>query len=258
MNLTRRRYGALAALALCASLATDPARAEIIVLGADYFSTIQPTFFTPLGVLNPLTGLPFGPGNTDTVVHRQADCSLSLGALGSSCTIPIEMVALSLVSTVDPNVRLRESPTSASAGQMTMRSDGTGTGGTFSSFFDVFFELSFDGGSSWIPQAALPLTSSGAAWMAADPVPPEVIVNGLVGDQNANRHTNKARDQFDFRLIGSVTEQHPGQGVHTAVPAGGVIPEPGSLSLVGLALLAASALGRASRRRSTAGDSTSS
>ena len=86
------RASALAAAALLHSAA----HADLVLLGSDYFETIQPTFFTPLGGLNPLTGLRIGPGTTDTIVQRQVDCSLSLGTLGSNCTIPIEMVALSL------------------------------------------------------------------------------------------------------------------------------------------------------------------
>jgi hypothetical protein len=45
---------------------------------------------------------------------------------------------------------LRESPTLPSLGQTTSRSDGAG-GFLISSFFDVFTELSTDGGQTWIP-----------------------------------------------------------------------------------------------------------
>lgn len=236
MNLTIRRSAVVAALALSAGWAAGPAQGEVVVSGSDYFSTIQPTFFTPLGGLNPLAGLPIGPGDTDTIVRRLGDCSLSLLISGSNCTIPIEMVALSLVSVVNPNVRLRESPTLASAGTMMMFSDGMGNGGSFDSFFDVFFELSLDAGMTWAPQGSLALSSAGTAWEAQAPAAPEVVVEGLVGDGNANRHTNKALNERDFRLIGVVSEQHP-LGRHSARPAR--VAEPGSLALVGLALLAA-------------------
>ena len=57
---------------------------------------------------------------------------------------------------------VRESPTMASSGQTTIQDLG---GGTFKidSFFDVFFELSIDGGVNWIPESNGPgrLTLSG-------------------------------------------------------------------------------------------------
>ena len=69
-----------------------------------------------------------------------------------------------------------------------------------------------------------------------------LLVDGLVGDQQANRHTDKGTNCptgmscVDF-YSGTVTEQEPG-AIHTAEHA---IPEPASLALVGsaLALLAA-------------------
>ena len=186
------KFAVRAAALAAAALLHSAAHADLVLLGSDYFQTIQPTFFTPLGAANPLKGLPIGPGTTDTIVQRQANCSLSLGTLGSNCTIPIEMVALSLISTVDPLVRLRESPTLASTGSMTITSDGSGTGGTFDSFFDVFFEISMDGGATFTPQGDLILSSTNTQWTTVEPVtPPFLFVDGLMGNQAANRHTDK-------------------------------------------------------------------
>ena len=259
------RFGT--ALSLAATMAASPARADIVLMGSDYFRTIQPTSAAGIGTL---AGLPIGPGDTDTRVQRKSDCSLTLSTFGSNCTVSIELVALSLISTANPLVRVRESPTLVSAGGMTMTSDGSGTGGTFASFFDVFFEISGDGGASWAPQGPLNLTSSGSNWTTIEPVDPRFLfVDGPVGDQNANRHNGKGIGQFDFYVVdaaGSVgTNIGPG-GVgsgsscptfiehshgpnfnHCTVPAR--IPEPASLALAGLALTAMVGLGRRSTRR---------
>ena len=237
------------ALALSVAL-VSPVRADLVLLGSDYFQTIQPTNFSPLGAANPLTGLPIGPGTTDTIVRRLGDCALSLFVNLSNCTIPIEMVALSLISVPNPAVRLRESPTLSSAGAMTMTSDGSGTGGTFDSFFDVFVELSLDGGMSWAAQAPLQLSSSNTHWTTS---PQGLQVHGMRGDQDANVHDIPgpmacqvgAGACVDFFLVGTVTETHPGVGVHTVVAA---IPEPGGAALVGLALAALGVLGQRQAR----------
>ena len=258
------RFGT--ALAVAATMVASPARADLVLLGSDYFRTIQPTSAAGIGTL---AGLPIGPGDTDTIVQRQGNCSLTLSTVGANCTIPIELMALSLVSTANPLQRVRESPTLVSAGGMTMTSDGSGTGGTFASFFDVFFEISADGGASWAPQGSLNLTSSGAHWTTIEPVDPLFqFVNGPVGDQNANRHIGKGSGQFDFYVVDAaggvgtnigpsgiggaggpctlIDHNHPQVLEHCTAPAR--IPEPGSLPLISLALAAMIGLGRRSTR----------
>ncbi len=236
------------AVALGAAAAAMPARADLVLLGADYFTTIQPTMFAPLGSANPLAGMAMGPGTTDTIVHRKQDCALMLGSNGSNCAIDIEMVALQLVSTVDPMVRVRESPSVQSIGTMTIASDGSGNGGSFDSFFDIFVEISFDGGGTWSPQPMFTLTQAGGIWSTIEQ---GLLVDGLTGSQTANRHTDKGTNCqagtgqpcVDFYVVGSVTEQHPGVGVHTAIPTP-QIPEPSSVALAALALLVLTGVGR--------------
>ena len=225
---SRRRW--IAAAFASVFFVSLPANADTVLLGSDYLATIPTTSFVGIGNLQ---GLPIGPANTDTIVQRQANCTITLSASGSNCTIPIEMVALSLQSTTNPLLLVRESPTLSSKGEMMLTSNGSGTGGTFtSSFFDVFFELSTNGGATWIPQQpGLPLTG-GSTWST---IPSGILVTGPVGDQAANFHTGKAAGQFDF-YPGSIIEEHPegaSAAMHSAMVA---TPEPGTWLLVATAL----------------------
>src|SRR4029077_4306857 len=66
--------------------------------------------------------------------------------LTSSTTFNTEMTQLDITG---PGFLLRESPTLPSTGQTTI----TDTGGQFhiNSFFDIFTEISLDGGATWTP-----------------------------------------------------------------------------------------------------------
>ena len=83
-----------------------------------------------------------------------------------------EMIALSLV-TGDPlpGAMIRESPTRASTGGSRLEDLGGGGGGGggyhIDSFFDVFTELSVDGGASWAPVMAKSL-DGGLNWMPGE------------------------------------------------------------------------------------------
>jgi hypothetical protein len=71
-----------------------------VALGSDYFQSQAGTQFNfggPIGLVN-FMGLPIGPGNTDTLVQRQADATIN----GSA--IPLQMTALSLESLAPVNV----------------------------------------------------------------------------------------------------------------------------------------------------------
>jgi hypothetical protein len=67
---------------------------------------------------------------------------------GATSFFDTEMLAMNVGGGTIP-VWIRESPTLPSLGQTTIRT--VESGYMISSFFDVFFEISFDGGSSWTP-----------------------------------------------------------------------------------------------------------
>jgi len=71
---------------------------------------------------------------------------------GDTRTFQTEMLQLNLSGgTLPPGVMIRESPSRPSLGQTTIRTVATG-GYVIDSFFDIFVEVSMDGGLSWTPQ----------------------------------------------------------------------------------------------------------
>jgi hypothetical protein len=89
-------------------------------------------------------GVPFGPGNTDTIVQRQGDATINGGA------IPIQLVALSLGSTApvlvggNPyNVSHMLDSTQLAKNVGTITIMGSTSGGTFTSSLNVFFDATF-------------------------------------------------------------------------------------------------------------------
>jgi hypothetical protein len=228
-----------------------------VVLGSDYFVTQPGTMF--MGV--PFTGVPTGPGGSDTIVQRQQNVDLGTGG-PTAGTTPLLMTQLELVSTAPTDFGLgtgfyyitlqsnRGGP--ATTGTMvinlTAGDDHTPSvpEGTFSSFFDVFFDIRLGSATGPIAQSTdLTLTNSGASW-DANPAPADILVPGLVGDLNANLHTNKIQNvdinNMDFFPVGVFQESHPGQGVHVVSTT--QTPEPGTMALVGAALLFLSRLRR--------------
>ena len=72
------------------------------------------------------------------------------GPVGLANVYNTEMLAMDLSGgTLPPGVLVRESPTLASTGRTLITPDSGGY--RIDSFFDVFFELTFDGGQTWIP-----------------------------------------------------------------------------------------------------------
>jgi len=212
--------------------------APCVALGSDYLQTQPGTFFnfgSPIGTVN-FMGLPIGPGLTDTIVQRQADAFINVGS------IPIQLVALSMESTAPVNVHgsffdvfvtLDPANLGKDVGMMSIM--GTLGGGTFTSFFDVFFDAHFAPVSTGQPFdviSSITLSNGGSAWSPTPP-PNAVIVTGPFGDQNANTHTGLPSNFVDFWpcSVAPCTEDSSGAAHHVVKTA--PAPEPSTLLLLG-------------------------
>src|SRR5271167_3552218 len=132
---------ALVAMVVCLGVA--PAHAQtggtnFVALGSDYFATQSGTEFD----LIPLRGDPFGPGATDTIVERTANIPIN----GASA--PLMLTNLQLVSTAPVTlgtytglIYISLDPLNLSNDTGTISVQGSLSGGTFNSFFDVFFDI---------------------------------------------------------------------------------------------------------------------
>src|SRR5262249_51221379 len=131
MNRQALRIAVVLLFAALAAGRAGPAQAPSILPGARYLPPTPPScldFGAGIGVVG-FIGRPISPSNmgtTDTIVQRKADAILPV--VGSSATIPIEMVALSLQSARPVNVGgsffdvfVHLTPNTHSEGTMTIR-----------------------------------------------------------------------------------------------------------------------------------------
>jgi hypothetical protein len=246
-------------------LAPSDGRAGLIVApGWDLFASGPGTTFNG----QPFTGVPLGSfdfgvagvhtvGNADTIVQRMSSASVPGPVPPSDAAAPIaiEMVALQLVSVnpIDLGVGLgfyyitlqsaRGGP--ATEGEMTITFDSE-DGGTFDSFFDVFFDIRFgDLNGPIVFSDNLLLTSANVAWGRIPPI-------SVVEIDGVNRFLNGVNRDDDFWPVPFI-EQHAGGATHEVFPANvaAAVPEPSGFALV-LCLGASVLFGSAIRRPKTA------
>lgn len=241
MNTRTQCISVLLALFLHLGLPVPGHATTQIDAGWDLLATTQPTTFG--GV--PFVGVPLGTfnfggsigtqsvGNADTIVERLTPATVA------APTIPIELVALQLMSAVPVDFGLgagfyfvtlqQERGGPATTGTMTI--DGIPLdGGTFNSFFDVFFDIRLGSTSGPIALSGdLPLTGTGIPW-GENPTPGAVVIDGV------NHLLNGVDTTHDFWPAGPFTEFFPTGATHTVINA--TTPEPATLVLLAAGALA--------------------
>jgi hypothetical protein len=112
-------------------------------------------------------------GFTNTLVHNRYD---SGGNEITTGTFQTEMLSMNLSGNVPMPFLIRESPTLQSLGVTNTTPIG---GGQFliNSFFDVFTEISLDGGASWMPST----TGPGHVTLVPEPTTFALVGLGLLG-----------------------------------------------------------------------------
>jgi hypothetical protein len=161
----------------------------------------------------------------DTIVQRLEQANVA--GDGQTDTIDIELVALQLVSVdpVDLGAGLGDHYITLQTGQSSMGTMAitfdNQDGGTFDSFFDVFFDLRFGGVNGPILLSdGLRMTSSDNEWGRIAP-------GGAVVLEDVNYLLNGTDTAGDFWPLFPVKHNAFGAGHHTV----NTIPEPATLTL---------------------------
>ena len=210
---TVRRYRVATCLL---AMTVGAANADSIALGTDYFQTTSTVidFGGSIGSIN-FTGNPIGPGNTDTIIQRQAD--LIIGGP----VIPIQLTALSLKSSAPVNIGgtffdvfVTLDPASLASDKGTMSATGSKSGGTLDAILSATIIAGFHStGSQETVQESVSLNfikvdfkntafgSNDVQQVGFDCDPSATVSCSLAqmaADQNANVHTGLSPDEIDL------------------------------------------------------------
>ena len=221
--MTRNLFAVITAVALSAIHVTYPSIAVAttlgqVALGSDYFQTSSTIidFGGSIGSIN-LIGNPIGPGNTDTIIQRQAD------AIIGGPAIPIQLTALSLMSSAPVNIGgaffdvfVTLDPASLDSDKGTMSATGALTGGTFDAIITAHILAQFHpsgGGQQTDVQETVSLNFTKVEFknvalvddlyqqvgFDCDPSATSTCsIAQMTADQIANVHTGLDPDEIDF------------------------------------------------------------
>jgi hypothetical protein len=193
-----------------------------VLPGYDLFETTDGTNLNGI----PLQGVPLGSynfggsigvqsvGNADTIVQR-LQTATAPSVPGTAPTINLQMLALQMetVTPVDLGAGLnnyfvtlqsvRGGPATTGMMDITFANS---AGGTFNSFFDVFYDIRVGALNGPIVNSSdLTLTGTANTWSRTPP-PSAVTINGV------NIDLNGVNSNSDFWPTPPVTESHPGAG----------------------------------------------
>jgi hypothetical protein len=225
------------------------AQAAIVAPGWDLLETAPGTQF--MGA--PFVGVPLGTydfggtigvqnvGTTDTIVQRLAP-SNDVTPVATD-TVDIQLVALQLMSVAPIDlgagtdfyfITLQSArspseggPMNPSLGHIDITFDDP-LGGTFDSFFDVFFDIRLSDLNGTIVQSGqLPLSSSNNPW-GREPPPGALEIPGVNMNLNGNDNTQ------DFWPLQPIQEEEPNVAAHVVIPGRPVVPEATSIAVWGL------------------------
>jgi hypothetical protein len=227
--------------------ATPSLAITTVAAGWNLMQTIAPTSFMGVNFVGVALGSydfggaigVHGTGHADTVIQRLADASVTDPVPPSAVAppVPIKLVALQLRSAAPVDFgagldyyfitlqSLHGGP--ASTGQMTIGFD-SAVDGTFTSAFDVFFDLRIGCLSCAIVFSGdQPLAMADPVPWTRTPPPNAVVIDGV----NTTPGPSGGNQLNDFWPVGPVIHGVPAEGTaHTVVPA--TVPEPASWALM--------------------------
>jgi len=224
--MTQKLIAAITNLLVVTIVSTLPAVADQVALGSSYFHTSS-TIIDFGGAIGPvsLIGNPIGPGNTDTVIERQAD------AIINGPAIPIELRALSLMSIAPVNiggvffdVLVTLDPANIDKNTGTMSATGTLTQGTFDAFLNAFIIGQFHSAGSQdmsvqesislnftkVEYKNVALTDDTVRVVGFDCDASSCSIAQMLADRAANVHTGLSSDEIDLFTPLDATVPLPG------------------------------------------------